>query len=94
MANYISVSPEELQNFSQSVKNFKQNAETYLQQLESDTNALRSSVDEQTIVPVDNAVKRIKKIIDEAGPSLNTVASQAEAYAQAIARIMSKLQSR
>lgn len=91
MASFARASVEDLRKFSNSVKNFNVKIDASLRQLEMDTNSLRSSLDEQSIAPMDYAVKYINEIITDAGPSLTALASQAELYADKLAQIEARI---
>ena len=94
MADFARASVEDLRNFGNSVKNFEVKIDAALRQLEMDTNTLRTSVDERSIVPMDYAVKYIKEIISDASPALKSLASQAELYADKLAQIEARIASR
>lgn len=93
MADFARASVEDLRKFSDSVKNFEVKIDAALRQLEMDTNTLRASVDERSIVPMDYAVKYINEIISDASPSLKSLASQAELYAEKLAQIEARIAS-
>ena len=93
MASFVRASVEDLRKFSNSVKNFSVKIDASLRQLELDTNTLRASVDEKTIVPMDEAVKQINTIIKDAETPLKTLASQADLYADKLAEIEARLAS-
>ncbi len=93
MADFILVSVEELRNFADSVKAFEVKIDAALRQLETDTNTLRANVDERSIVPMEYAVKYIKEIISDAQPSLKSLTSQAELYADKLAQIEARIAS-
>ena len=87
MADFARVSVEELRKFGDSVKSFEVKIDAALRQLEMDTNSLRANLDERSIVPMEYAVKYIRDIIDSASPSLKSLVSQAELYADKLAEI-------
>lgn len=91
MASFARASVEDLRQFSNSVKNFSVKIDASLRQLELDTNTLRSSLDTQSIVPMEHAVKSINQIISDATPSLKTLSDQAERYADKLAQIEARI---
>lgn len=93
MASFALASVEDLRKFSNSVKNFSIKIDASLRQLELDTNTLRSSLDEQSIVPMEHAVKGINQIISDATPALKTLSDQAELYADKLAQIEARIAS-
>ena len=93
MADFARVSVEELRKFSDSVKNFEVKIDATVRQLEMDTNTLRASVDERTIVPMEIAVKAVNNIISGASQDLKSLASRAELYADKIAKIEARIAS-